>query len=88
MYISSIFFANKIIGLCVCQDFYVHLPKNHKTYKFKVVMFNERIKPLREDRQIQHRKLAAEIEIDTAMRIVSPKILKNIKKTETLNLSM
>ena len=52
----------------------VYLPKNHKTYKFKVMMFNERIKPLCEDRKIQQRKLALEIEIDTAMRIVTPKI--------------
>jgi DNA-binding transcriptional regulator YiaG len=44
----------------------VPLPKIYKTYKFKVMMFNERIKQLREDRQIPQRKLAAAMDIDTA----------------------
>ena len=42
------------------------MPKIYKTDKFKVMMFNERIKQLREDRQIPQRKLAAAMDIDTA----------------------
>jgi DNA-binding XRE family transcriptional regulator len=44
----------------------VPLPKIYKTYRFKVMMFNERIKQLCEDRQIPQRKLAAAMDIDTA----------------------
>jgi transcriptional regulator with XRE-family HTH domain len=44
----------------------VSLPKKCKTYKFKEMMFNERIKKLREDYQIPQRKLAAAMDIDTA----------------------
>ncbi|MDR3056552.1 MAG: helix-turn-helix domain-containing protein [Prevotella sp.] len=38
----------------------------YKTYKFKGMMFNERIKQLREERQMPQRKLAAAMDIDTA----------------------
>jgi transcriptional regulator with XRE-family HTH domain len=44
----------------------VFLPKNRKTLKLQVIMFNERIKQLREDLQIPQRKLAAALDIDTA----------------------
>ena len=44
----------------------VSLPKIYKTNKFKVMIFNERIKQLREDCQIPQRKLAAAMDIDTA----------------------
>jgi DNA-binding XRE family transcriptional regulator len=44
----------------------VPLPKIYKTDRFKVVMFNERIKQLRGDRQSPQRKLAAAMDIDTA----------------------
>jgi transcriptional regulator with XRE-family HTH domain len=44
----------------------VSLPKNFKLKKFKVVMFNERIKQLREEQRLPLRKLAAALDIDTA----------------------
>jgi transcriptional regulator with XRE-family HTH domain len=44
----------------------VFLHKIFKTYKFNVMMFNERIKQLREERQLPQRKLATTLDIDTA----------------------
>ncbi len=44
----------------------VSLPKNFKLKKFKVVMFNERLKQLREEQGLPLRKLAAALDIDTA----------------------
>jgi DNA-binding transcriptional regulator YiaG len=38
----------------------------YKTYKSKVMMFNEQIKHLRKKRQIPQRELATVLEIDTA----------------------
>jgi hypothetical protein len=43
----------------------VSLSKNCKTDKFKVMVFNERLKQLRKDRQISQRKPAAALDIDT-----------------------
>jgi transcriptional regulator with XRE-family HTH domain len=44
----------------------VSLPKIYKTYKINVMMFNERIKQLRENHQIPQRRLAAAMDIDIA----------------------
>jgi transcriptional regulator with XRE-family HTH domain len=44
----------------------VHLPKKFKIIKFKVMMFNEQIKRLREEQGLPLRKLAAALDIDTA----------------------
>jgi transcriptional regulator with XRE-family HTH domain len=44
----------------------VPLPQNFKTINFKVMMFNEQIKRLREEQRLPLRKLAAAFDIDTA----------------------
>jgi DNA-binding transcriptional regulator YiaG len=44
----------------------VPLPKIFKALKFKDMMFNERIKQLREEQGLPLRKLAAALDIDTA----------------------
>jgi transcriptional regulator with XRE-family HTH domain len=44
----------------------VFLPKNVRTYKKKNTMFPEKIKQLREERQLPLRKLAAALDIDSA----------------------
>jgi transcriptional regulator with XRE-family HTH domain len=58
-----------ILLLAVCMGdtkFSVLLSKIHKTYRFKVMMFNEKIKQLREDHQIPQRKVAEALDIDSA----------------------
>jgi transcriptional regulator with XRE-family HTH domain len=44
----------------------VPLPENFKIINFKVMMFNEQIKRLREEQGLPLRKLAAALDIDTA----------------------
>jgi transcriptional regulator with XRE-family HTH domain len=44
----------------------VSLPQNFKIIKFKDMMFNDRIKQLREEQRLPLRKLAAALDIDTA----------------------
>jgi len=46
--------------------FIVPLPNIYKTYILKDMMFNERIKQLREYFQLPQRKLAGEMDIDTS----------------------
>ena len=52
--------------IVLIQKNVVTLPPKNKTKKFKDMMFNERIKQLREESQIPQRKLAAAMDIDTA----------------------
>jgi transcriptional regulator with XRE-family HTH domain len=52
--------------VCEIQKLSVPLPHNFKIKNFKDMMFNERIKQLREEQRLPLRKLAAALDIDTA----------------------
>ena len=54
------------INIFAFQRKIVSLPKIFKTYDFKAMKFNDRIKQIRENKQIPQRKLAAAMDIDTA----------------------